>query len=289
MQLLRERDVPANTNDRVFQYSRARAVGACGMVLAGSGVLFAVGAHQHAIVLQLGALFVVAGVFLGRRFATARFRDSNWLVRANENGLYVHFRSYLNYHFSPDYFTVAFIPYREIRVARSFREQRELPEPSRSGRDVSVQTRHIVELELTGDTAALATALTEERARPAPREARWYGNTAVRYQHEPVALGEQGCLSLLWECVPRATDLLAVLAPHVSVHEEAPRSTSNRAVAALSRGEQEQRLAALARSGQIVAAITMARRLYAYDLKQARDFVESLRRGPITIAPPSTR
>ena len=45
---------------------------------------------------------------------------------------------------------------------------------------------------------------------------------------------------------------------------------------ALSREEQETRLLELAASGDKLGAITMARRLYAYDLTQAKEFVEGL-------------
>ena len=276
---MRERDVPANTNDRLFRSSRAHAVVAYGLILAGSAALFATGVHQGAVVLQIAAVFVVVAELLGRRFLTARFRPTNWLVRANENGLYVHFRSYLNYHFSPDDRTVAFVPYREIRVARGFRERREIPEPSRSGHAVSVQSLQIAELELTCDTAALGAALGEERARPAPRKATWYGNTGVKYNHEPVTLTDAGGLRLTWDCAPRLPAFLATLASRVTVQTGVPRSTSYDGLAGLPRAEQEQRIADLARSGQLTAAVTVARRLYAYDLRQARDFVEALRRG----------
>ena len=279
MQLLREWDVPANGHDRVFRYSRTHAVLAYASLLAGCAALVAAGIRQHAPMLHVAAAIVVAGLYLSRRFLVARFRESNWLVRANENGVYLHFRSYLNYHFPSNNPTVAFIPYREIRSARSVRERRELPEPSRTGRSVSVQSLQLVELDIACDTTALAAALTDERTRPAPREARWYGNSALKFEHEPLVLTGTDCLHLTWECVPSVETFLAALAPHVSIEESASRSTSYDPLAGLTRTEQERRIGELARSGQLAAAVTVARRLYAYDLRQAREFVQSLRRG----------
>ena len=46
---------------------------------------------------------------------------------------------------------------------------------------------------------------------------------------------------------------------------------------ALSREEQEKRLRELDRRGRTIAAVYIARRLYAYDLNRARAFVEGLR------------
>lgn len=55
----------------------------------------------------------------------------------------------------------------------------------------------------------------------------------------------------------------------------------------LSREEQEKRLLELAETGQTIAAIGMARRLYAYDLTEARGFVENLRRSKAVAPAPS--
>jgi hypothetical protein len=284
MQLLTERDVPANKHDRVFRYSRTRAIVVSTALFGMCAALFGGGVHDGAVGLEIVALVVGGCIFLMRRFLTARFRGSNWLVRADSNGVYVHFRSYLNYHFPPDDATVAFIPYREICSARQVREQRELPQLSQTGRAVSVQTRQLVELELTCDTAPLAGALTQERQRPAPSEKRWYGKTAVKFQHEPVSLPSPSCLRLVWECVPRAESFLTALRSHVSIEKSAALSTRFDDLAGLTRVEQEQRIAELARSGKLVEAITIAQRLYSFDLRRARDYVEALRRSSIGAA-----
>jgi hypothetical protein len=279
MDLLRDHELLVNEHDRVYRYSRVRAILAYALLVAGCIALFVAGQREQAFILRFAAVFTGACLYLARRFALARFRDSNWLVRANDNGLYVHLRSYLNYHFPADDLTVAFIPYREIGGAHAVRERREVPEMSRSGRTVSVQSVRMAELELTCDTGPLGAALAEERARPAPRVATWYGNSGVRYQHEPVTLVEPGRLRLTWECVPSVETFLAALGRYVSIRKSETRSTSYSDLDALSRAEQEQRLAELARSGQLVAAITTARRLYGYDLRQASEYVESLRAG----------
>jgi hypothetical protein len=279
MELLRDRDVHIDVHDRVYRYSRVNAIVGYGLLLAGCVALFRFGWREHALILQIAALFTATCLYLARRFGTARFRASNWLVRANVNGLYVHLRSYLNYHFPADDVTVAFIPYREILAAHAIRERREVPDLSSGRHAVTIQFVHMAELELTCETAPLSAALDEESARPAPRTKTWYGNTAVRYQHEPVTLAEPGRLRLTWECVPRLRTFLSALGRHVSIQQAEKSSTSATDLGALSRAQQEQRLTELARSGQLVTAIGIARQLNGYDLAQAKAFVESLVAG----------
>ena len=96
MQLLRERDVPAANHDRVYRYSRPRAAVAYGLSFIGCAVLFGIGVDQLAAVLEFAAILFAGCLLLARRLVTARFRSSNWLVRANENGLYLHFRLLAN-------------------------------------------------------------------------------------------------------------------------------------------------------------------------------------------------
>ena len=276
MQLIRLRDTPSGRNDRVYSYSRTHAVMGYGLWFAGCAALVVAGVRQRAYVLEFAAALLGIGLLLARRFLGARFRDSNWLVRANENGLYVQFRSYLNYHFSADDQSVAFIPYRDIRVARAVRERRELPELSRNDRTVSIQTLHLVELELTCDTSMLGAALKAESARPAPREAAWYGTTGVKFQHYPVVLDDASRLRLTWECVPSVRVFLDDVSRHVQVGASTSTTKSFQNLSSDSHADQEEQIAGLARAGQLVYAIAIARRLYGYDLRQARAYVERL-------------
>src|SRR6476469_1400957 len=99
MQLYRERDVPANEHERVFRYSPASAAIVYSLLFGGAIALVATGVRQHFVPLEFFGVIGAAAVFLSRRFVVARFRPSIWLVTATESGVYVKFRSYLNYHF----------------------------------------------------------------------------------------------------------------------------------------------------------------------------------------------
>jgi hypothetical protein len=284
MQLYRERDVPANEHDRIFCYSRARAAIVYALLFGGAIALFANGVRQHFVPLELFGLIVAGGVVLAKRFVVARFRPSNWLVRATESGVYVKFRSYLNYHFSADDLTVAFIPYREITAARLVRETVEKfdlstrIDGSRSNRTASYQRRKTAELELSCDTTALGAALLEEDARLGPSEKRWYGSTSTRANHHPVMLEKSTRLRIVWECVPPVGRFIAVLSSHVKVDATGVRIWSNQDVQELDRPALERRIAELARAGKMREARLQTRLHFAYDEDQTRQFIERLLR-----------
>ena len=282
MQLLRERDVPAGDHDRVFRYSRFNATIAFALLLAGPVALFATGVRHRDLLPQVLAIVAAGLVLLARRFLVARFRPSNWLVRATESGVYVNFRSYLNYHFSRDDLTVAFVPYREITGARLVSETVEKLDlapridGSRSNRVSSYQRRKTAELELSCDTTALAAALLEESARPGPTEKRWYGSTSMRANHHPVMLEGRARLRIVWECVPRIGRFFAGLSSHVRVEASTTRNWSYEATRELDRPALEQRIAELARAGKMREARLQVRLHFAYDNDETRHFIDRL-------------
>lgn len=292
MQLLRERDVPANEHDRVFRYSRLYASIAYALLFGGTIVLFAVSVRGRFVPLGLLAVVFAALVSLSKRFLVARFRPSNWLVRATESGVYVKFRSYLNYHFSADDLTVAFIPYREITAARVARESVEKLDlamrldGSRRNRVSSYQQRKTAELELSCDTTALTAAILEEGARPGPREKRWYGSTSTRANHQPVMVENATRLRIVWECVPRIAKFFAGLSSHVKVEASVRRGWSHEAIQELDRPALERRIAELARAGKMREARLQTRLHFAYDSDETRQFIERLLRQPDEAAAP---
>ena len=291
MQLMRERDVPANDHDRVFRYSRFNATLAVALLLAGPVALFGTGVRHRTVLPQIIAIGAVGLVLLAKRFLVARFRPSNWLVSTTESGVYVKFRSYLNYHFSADDVSVVFIPYREIATARVVRETIERPDVttrldgSRTNKYSSYQRRKVAELELTGDTRALAAALLEESARQGPREKRWYGSTTVRANHQPVMLEGASRIRIAWECVPGIQKFFSRLASKVKIEATASRDWSVEALQELDRPALERRIAELARAGRMREARLETRLHFAYDNEQTDRFIERLLRDSSAVAP----
>ena len=291
MQLMRERDVPANDHDRVFRYSRLNATIAFALLFVGPIALFATGVRHGAVLPQIIAIVVAGLVLLAKRFLVARFRPSNWLVRATESGVYVKFRSYLNYHFSADDVSVVFIPFREIAAARVVRETIERVDlsmrldGSTANRRRSYQRRKVAELEVTGDTKPLAAALLEEGARLGPREKRWYGSTSTRANHQPAMLEGTSRLRIAWECVPGIDTFFAGFGSKVKVEANASRDWSFEARQELDRPALERRIAELARAGRMREARLETRLHFAYDNEQTERFIERLLRDPSAVAP----
>lgn len=278
MRLLRHTDVPVTTRDLVFQYSRTRALVFSLMLFVAGLALVWVGWQQ-----RFWLPFVIAGtLFLGwpafRGVVTARFRRSNWLVRAGDTGLWVQFRSYLNYHFPADDLTVVSIPYREINSARLVRQRRDLPDRDGGG-GVTESRRRVVELELDMDSAELRTALRDELGRKGPKERRWWGSSATRYGHCPVRLSSPTTLEIEWNVGPSFRLLFERLALHSNILPAARVQHDLTRLDEKGRSAQETRLRELVELGETMAAVQIARRLYGYDLTEATRFVEGLRGG----------
>src|SRR5688572_165037 len=94
--LLRESETPPAAETGTFRYSRATAGFVAGLMLALGGVLLAVGrVYDNPFAYYIAAL-LFAFLWIYQTLVIARFRDTNWLVRITDDGLYIKFRSYLN-------------------------------------------------------------------------------------------------------------------------------------------------------------------------------------------------
>jgi hypothetical protein len=274
MQLLRLADVQISPSDRVYSYSRTRAAVVLLIVL---GTVAWLSFHAVTAGWKVGyyiAAAVLLFFLLAVRFITARFRSSNWLVRANDQGIFIQFRSYLNYHFPPEDMTVVFLSYGEIRSARMIRERVETLDPQ--GHGTTTQYLRYVELEIGGDVAPLAKALNAEITEKAPMEKRWYGRSSTEYQDHPVRMPRTPFLQLRWQVVPGAKKFLEALRQYTTIAD--PVSLTQDFVNLQNLGPEEQlrRLRELNERGEKIAAIYLARKLYGCGLAEAKDMVEQL-------------
>jgi hypothetical protein len=279
MRLLRLDEVPIGERDRVFRHSPARALFAALTAICASAVFILLGWQGGSVLAYYLAAITLLGLLLMRRLIVARFQPSNWLVRLSDAGLYVQFRSYLNYHLPKEDPTVVFIPHEEIRSVRLVRQRRDIPDMdgARSQlNSVSAQRRSLVEINLAADSSLLARALADELRRRGPEEAHWYGHASTLYKDYPARLASPGSLQLEWKAVPRARIFLAALQRYTDIKDSVEVSEDYLHLEGLSREEQERRLRELVETGQTISAIRIARRLYSYDLTQAKAFVDSL-------------
>ena len=273
MQLMRAADVPQTERDLVFRMSRLHAVLTV-LACLGFCVWFILHTWPHPKIAYWVSGVILMFLLLLHRLVTNRFHPLNWLVRVGDEGLFIHFRSYLNDHLSPDDPTVVFLSYSEIRSTRLVRERVTKPDMNHGS---TTEIQHWVELELATDTAALVDALGTERGRPAAMEKRWYGTSSTLYLDYPVQMQTPPFLRVRWQVVPRSAVLLDALRPRVEIAPEVKVSEDFFALQNLPAAEQEKRLRELNERGQTMAAIYMARRLYGCNLTEATNLVNGLR------------
>jgi hypothetical protein len=272
MRLMREMEVPEMPRDRVFRSSRLHAVLFVLASLAGCAAMIGLHWPTPHLAYYISAV-VFAFLLLTHRFVTERFHPSNWLACISDEGLFIHFRSYLNDHMAAEDATVVFLPYSDLRSARLVREQLKM----RNSRNATqTQTLRWVEMELAGDTALLSAALAAECARPAAWERHWYGSSATLYKDYPVLMQTPPFLRVRWRVVPRAPAFLDALRPRVEIAPTVAIKEDFALLQGLSHEEQTQRLRDLEQRGETIAAVYMARRLFGLDLAQATKFIASL-------------
>jgi hypothetical protein len=275
MQLMRLAEVPNGDRDKVYRYSPARAVMGASVIVAICIWLILFGRQTGLFLFYFFAGMLLLFTLLYQRLVFARFRPSNWLVRVTDNGLFIQFRSYLNYHFDGDDATVLFLPYPEIRSARLVR-QKQLVSDGRGSSQTKI--RKLVELELGVDPAQIEQALVAEYARQAPKDTRWFGSSYTTYRHYPISLAPSGYLQIEWGVVPGSRAFVDALRKYTAIAPPAKVSQEQDYLHLdkLSREKQEEKLLQLAKQGDTIAAVTIARELYSYDLAEAKTFVEGL-------------
>jgi hypothetical protein len=280
MRLLRLQDVEIGPNDCLFRHARLRAVI---VWLAGFSAATALFLHAYTGKWPPGYLFgsfLLLFLLLTLRMVTARFHPSNWLVRMNGTGIYVQYRSYLNYRLPADDPAVVFLSFGEIVSAHLVKERVETPDTTKPG---ATQTQYLryIELELSGDPAPLADALQAELGEPAPLEKRWYGTSSTLYRDYPVSMSAASSVRIHWHVVPGAQKFLAALRPYTVIADPVSLKQDFTHLKSLSREDQQKQLRELVARGQKVTAIYAARKLYGCNLGEAKQMVDSLRKDTV--------
>lgn len=272
MQLMQLAEVPLEPGHRVFRHSLGRAVFTIVGISLAIAALLIYGRQQSSGLAYYLAGALLLGTLVMHKFISARFLPSNWLLRMNDEGLFIQFRSYLNCHFPATDYTVVFIHYHEIRSIWLVNEHSEIPyrDLDRPLAEESTEWhRRFIEFDLLGDTSLLANALAAEHAkRPA---------NATLYKDYPVRLSSPGRVQVAWKVAPGSQVFLDAMRKHTMVTNAVEKYQDFTNLKGLSRKEQEDRLLELLDAGQTIDAVYIARKLYGYNLPEARDFVEGLR------------
>lgn len=273
VRILQDADVPAAPSGSTYRYSPATAVLVAGLMLGAAAALIAVGRVQDNPLATWCGAVALGGLWLYHKVILARFRPTNWLVRVAEHGVYIKFRSYLNHHLASGDPTVIYVPFRAMKLTRIVRESQAVPDSDMRG--TTTRRRTLVEIELDDDAPQVREALAAERAAQPPKVARWYGRSAGKYRHHPVIMVAPRTISIEWAVVPRVSEFLRIMALHTPV-ASAKRMTDYTVLGQVAKDEQETRLIELVERGYIMDAVRLARRLYGYDVAEAKSFVDGL-------------
>ena len=276
MQLMRESEVPTAPRDRVYRASRLYAVLFAAAALAlSAAMIFSPKAHDTP--LPIFGAFILLALLVVRRFITARFLPSNWLVQMGDQGLFLHVRSYLNEPAPTDDATVVFLPFGEIRSARLVRETVKTPDPERQNTS-NIQFVRWIEFELATDSAPLAAAIAAEYERRAPSVGHWYGKSSTLFRDYPLQMQTPPYLRVKWQVVPGAKSFLNSLRPYVEIAPEVKISADFSDLRGIDDEQKRKRLRELDQRGETIAATYLAMKTYGYDLTTATRFMNDLRR-----------
>lgn len=245
-------------------------------VLAAGGVALAivVGAPWWAYLLAVlwGGIMALIAMAYWSVFQAAR-KPSNWLLRADDSGLFIKIRSYRNHAIRSDEPDVLVLPRRSVTWLR-----RQLRTVNRrdSDNNWSRQRTHILDIKLADDAwlDAIGAQLKVERGLWAEG-----GRSRSRHGHYPVSVGD-GVVQVAWRDLadsarPKLPRALAELARWYRI--EADSTTAEHPAGVASSKEQEDQIVALLQAGETIQAVKLTRELYGLGLKDAKDFVDQLR------------
>lgn len=270
MRLCFPHDLPRIGITRTYRQSvAAPGVVALAFAAFGLGWFARVALPGDGILLWLPAVaaFLVAGFAFGM-FA-ASLRPTNWLLKVGPDGLYLKFRSYLNYHFPDSTPSIVFIPFSEIAYVRAVTQRQRLP--ARNG-DTAPGAIHYLDIRLDHRQAAgLEHALAEERRLAAFK---WGGRIRMRHRDYPLTVPEPGLVRVEWKVPPRAEKAVAQLGSWVSVRP--PAELEERDWETMTPDAREGLIAEFAVRGDLMTAAHLARLHYGVGSAEAKRIVETL-------------
>lgn len=192
-----------------------------------------------------------------------------WLVRADDDGLFIKWRSFQNVAWGADGLQVLFVPYAQIVSAR--RHQRRWNSPETRNGGIRMERNTFLELQLGEvDTDALRQILANERdGKPGGRKIK-----TARWGHFPLSVEPGSVLRIEWRAKPNLRAMLELLNQHgVDIAPDADTRSD------LQDGASTEELAELARRGDLMTLIRVLRVRDDLSLEQARSRAKALIAG----------
>lgn len=275
IRLVQESDVPVNEHDFVCRGSRWGRLFAAVTFTALCAAAFVTAMELPAwssewagiegVFYPLG-VFLLLPVYLSWRSFLAMTKPTNWVLRANLEGIYLRYRSPLNGDF-PGEPVALFLPRGAIRyIAKSNIRWRQIDsDGDHSSMKIDCLDVHLRNCDLT----FLRDALTLERNRRLPG---FLGTRGV-FRHYPVNVADDRIIRVEWSSqqfstTPNLHDTVERLSRHYMVADMSPLMPVVRTA--------EEDLISLAESGQVVQAVKLAKDHYGLSTTEAKHFVDGL-------------
>ena len=303
MKLLREAAVPKRPDDLVARESWGSRLGAAvvlatlacgaggliGLLLFGGDVtgwrpelssLF--GLALYGVIGLIALVTLVLALVGGAGFlndAIAAMKPGNWVLRASQRGLYIKLRHFADGRLPSEDPVVAFVARRDVRWLRGHDQlARRLgwSGESRSGRDDALAKQVYLEIDVAADLAAISDRLEQERRA-------WIATAIPGIRRRALGAGvsvrPDGVLRIDWRTratrlKPKLKDVLADLARAYPL--AADLATEQQQAQHLDHAAQEQRLIDMARQGNMIDAVVIARDLYGVSTTEAKQEIERL-------------
>jgi hypothetical protein len=222
-----------------------------------------------------GALYFFAVVLaltgiIPYKLFRASLNPANWLLRVTSSGVMLKYRAYENWRLPADDIQIAAFDYSEIASAKLVKEQRTTPSSSGHGGNVTCFITYIDISLVNHDTSAFETHLQAERKKQK--------DGMMIFLDYPVHVLPEGIIEIMWSSgiIPSAKKIVAILGRSIQILETEHRKTNLTYNRNLSQSEAQEKIVALAKSGEKMAAAKLAQRVHGFTLGEATTFVDNL-------------
>jgi hypothetical protein len=271
-------EIPIQSDDQIFKASPV-GVGISFIVISAittAALLLGIrGGEQYGINLPR-AIFYIVAVFAGLfglvafHSFRASLKPTNWLLRCNNSGVIIHFRSYLNWRFPTDSVQAVGFDYSEIAWARTVKERRNSPSLGNSRR---TQTELLTFVDF-----CLAHVDTTDLEKQLQQEASIEPEGIMISRDYPVQVKPGGIVELRWSSIsPSPRRAIQYLSQHIMIADADSRKVDLTHQGDLPPGAEDDKILELAKSGDEMGAMTLTRQAYGCSLSEAKDFVAKLR------------
>ena len=284
MRLLAASEVPRSAaRDRVFRPWRHHAVLAFGLFVALTAACLGwpwlapvLGFEQELptwVTTSIGTVLLLF-VWIAWRSLKASLRADSWLLRAAFDGLYLRFRSHLNFELPAEDPAVVFIPRTRVASLRAHRVKMKRSAEV-EGERAPLGGEKYLEIHLDDDDADGLGELREALARERAKRGDGRGGGGTVALHYPVRVLSGGVIEIDWAGIRpglrRAVGLLGRSYPLLQEEvSQAPRLED------MPPEERRERLRVLVQRGERILALQLARKFYGYDTTQAQAFLDDL-------------